>query len=206
MLNFIKKIFGMTNTKTCLPQSDEPEFLPNVVSDSVSVPVSDTAIKLHAKPTCSFCKCPEHNIAKCPEVLDEMAKIKAYCSEYSNQQNIPATAKWLDQFDEKILNRYVVSSNINNYMWSHCTVYYSNNIEGTKGKKKSIELIIGHDCVLPLHPEIKIQRLYKKKQLTPVIDCNYNNNSNDFSVGAIGAGIVIGTGIATGFAVVNMID
>lgn len=206
MFKYFKNLLGFTNNQNTYNSNSSLTPKNAVINYSDTSELDVQHIKPHTKPTCSFCKCPEHNITKCPEVLEEIGKIKAYCSEYANQQNIPGTTKWLEQFDEKILNRYVVSSNINNYMWSHCTVYYSNNIEGTKGKKRLIELIIGHDCVLPLHPEIKIKREYKKKQPVTNTHCHHNSNPNNFSVGAFGTGIVIGTGVATGFAMANMLD
>ncbi len=206
MLKYLKNLFGFTNNQNTHDSNHLHSAKISVVNNSDTSEVDVQHIKPHVKPTCSFCKCPDHNITKCPEVLGEIDRIKTYCSEYANQQNIPATIKWLEQFDEKVLNRYVVISNINNYMWSHCAVYYSNNIEGTKGKKKSIELIIGHDCVLPLHPEIKIKREYKKKQPVTNTHCHHNSNPNNFSVGAFGTGIVIGTGVATGFAMANILD
>jgi hypothetical protein len=186
MFQLIKYIFGITNSEDANNQVTEPE----------SRPIVDT----HAKPVCSFCKGGEHNITKCPEATNLITKIKTYCSEYANQQNIPATMKWLDQFDKKILDRYVTVSNINNYMWYHCSVYWTNNIEGLNGKNKLIQLIIGHDCVLPLHPEIRIKRVRKESKTIYV----YTKEKPDYSpASAFGAGLIMGTGIAAGAELIS---
>jgi len=106
-----------------------------------------------------FFKKNDHNIKKCESINNEIDKITEYCSNNENQTNIPKTREYLNSIDKIVLNRYVVKYNIKKYMYKNCSVYYDNNISSNKNiHAKNIELIIGYNCVLPLHPEIKIKR------------------------------------------------
>ena len=187
MFKLIKDIFGFASTDID-------------INITTNINTKKQVAKSQTPPTCSFCKCPDHKITKCPQITQGIAKIKTYCSSYSNQQNIPATIKWLEQLDEKILNRYVIAYNIDNYMWNNCSQYYMNNIEGKRKKYKLIELIIGYNCVLPLHPEIRIKRVYEEK-------VNWEKPKPDYSsASSFGTGIIMGTGIAAGMIIVNELN
>jgi hypothetical protein len=108
---------------------------------------------------CSFCKKNDHNIKKCELINNEIDKITDYCSNNENQTKIPKIREYLNSIDKFVLNRYVIKYNIKKYMYKNCSVYYDNNISSNKNiNTRNIELIIGYNCILPLHPEIKIKR------------------------------------------------
>lgn len=158
-------------------------------------------VHMHKKtPACSYCNGTTHNIIKCEQVNTQLEQIKTYCSETSHQTNVIGTTTWLKTFDNRVLARYIIIHNINSYMWNNCVVYYANNIEKISGKDKNIQLIIGYECVLPAHPEIRI----KKDQIKKHKDSNENNKKSydrfenshsSFGTNLIGASLILGTGI-----------
>lgn len=209
MFEFLKNLFIChTNNQ---PQTVHTEQTDSSVDNVNHVPfnsnnLEDINVHVHKKtPACSYCQSVEHNIIKCVQVKTQLDQIKTYCSDPTHQQNVIETTNWLKTFDNKILSRYIITHNINSYMWNNCSVYYTNNIDRTSGKDKNIQLIIGFECVLPAHPEIRIKREYKKFGSNND-KYNHDHNSKNYNLGLsggnlLGASLIMSTGIAAGYAI-----
>ncbi len=215
MFEFIKNIFICHTTNQ--PQTEQANSSVNSVNNVNNVNhvpfnsngLEDINVHVHKKtPACSYCQSVEHNIIKCVQVKTQLEKIKTYCSDPAHQQNVIETTNWLKNFDNRVLARYIITHNINSYMWNNCAVYYSNNIDRTSGKEKNIQLIIGFECVLPAHPEIRIKREQKSylKSYNKNRDYNQSKHHNSGLSGGnlLGASLIMSTGIAAGYAIAEL--
>ncbi len=207
MFEFIKNIFIChTTNQPQTVQTEQAHQTDSSVNNVNHVPfnsnnLEDINVHVHKKtPACSYCQSVEHNIIKCVQVKTQLDQIKTYCSDPAHQQNVIETTNWLKNFDNKVLARYIIVHNINSYMWNNCAVYYSNNIDRTSGKDKNIQLIIGFECVLPAHPEIRIKR-EQKSYIAHYKSYNQNHNSGLSGANIIGASLIMSTGIAAGYAI-----
>lgn len=204
MFEFLKKLFACKDTNC---QSVQPGSTVNYVP-VVSNNLEEVEVHIPRKtPSCSFCNATSHNIIKCEQVKAQLEEIKVYCSVPTHQANIIGTTTWLRTFDNRVLARYIITHNINSYMWNNCAIYYENNISRTSGKEKNIQLIIGYECVLPAHPEIRI----KKEQLKKLSALQnkkshdrFANKSGPSGGDIIGASLIMSTGIAAGYAIAEL--
>ena len=201
MFRFIANLFACENT---LNQSVHTD------SSISNVPVNSSnseEFELHMPrkiPACSYCSATSHNIIKCDQVKAQLEQIKTYCSNPAHQADVIGTTTWLKTFDNKVLARYIIINNINSYMWNNCAIYYANNINKTNGKDKNIQLIIGYECVLPAHPEIRIKRtqLVKNKKYNESNKYNQPQNYYDpYGTGLFEKALIMNAGIATGVAI-----
>jgi hypothetical protein len=121
---------------------------------------------------CAYCKNSDHNVRHCDQMNCELLNMTNFCT--SNQSNIPKVRKYLNTVDKRVINRYVQSKKLSNYMYQNCYEYFENNCKyGTK-LEKYIEVIIGYLCVLPLNPQIKNRRQPAvKKPTIPTVRNNY---------------------------------
>ena len=92
-------------------------------------------------------------------------------------------------------------------LFRSCAIYYENNINKTSGKERIIQLIIGYECVLPAHPEIRIKKTQLKK--LSVVEKTKSHDRFAHSSGVFGSGLmekafIMNTGIATGIAINNL--
>lgn len=148
-------------------------FIVKTVVEPVVEPVVEEKIIKEPKiKHCSFCNNTNHIISKCQIVNDAMYDIT---NKLKNNNDIVSARKYLQNINKILLKRYISVNSINKYMYRNCSIYYDNNI--SKLKDKDIELIIGYLCVLPFHPEIKIQREYKSNKVSNKVCNNEQNNS-----------------------------
>lgn len=153
---------------------------------------------------CKYCRQIDHNISKCELIEIEISKIPQYCS--VNINDIPNVRDYLTQTNKIVLERYVTKSNLLNYMRHNCSVYYDNNIYNAKNSHlKNVELVIGYLCVLPFHPEIKIQRQYKhrinKHKVIEAYPYPKQNNQRSFGITGFTPCVEMGVGgVGIGFA------
>ncbi len=212
MFEFIKNIFIChTTNQPQTVQTEQAHQTDSSVNNVNHVPfnsnnLEDINVHVHKKtPACSYCQSVEHNIIKCVQVKTQLDQIKTYCSNPAHQQNVIETTNWLKQFDNRVLARYIIVHNINSYMWNNCAVYYSNNIDRTSGKEKNIQLIIGFECVLPAHPEIRIKREQKSYLKSYNQSQNQSKHNSGLSGGdLLGASLIMSTGIAAGYAIAEL--
>jgi hypothetical protein len=164
-MNYIMKLFFKSNNSKNveLAQVEEMNDVINVLE------TNEPNIKIKKIKKCSFCKQTNHNVRNCEQLNEKFEEITNHFKNYENKTNIPSAKEFLILFDKFILNKYIKKYNINNFMYYNCSIYYDNNINN---KNKTIELIIGYLCVLPLHPEIKIKRVKKEKKQTTIIILN----------------------------------
>jgi hypothetical protein len=146
---------------------------------------------------CSYCKGAGHNVKTCVSMNAQMDAITSYFSKYKNRMDIDGSKAHLLTIDKKVINRYLEKHNIRNYMYSMCSVYYDNNIRGTKRGDLNVKLMIGYLCVLPLHPEIIIKRVPPHSIYCNNMSCNdkshdkyrHRSDENVFSVRIINSGM-----------------
>lgn len=203
MFKFLANLFNCKDTNS---QSKQPDLIVNHVPFE---PESSEASEVHVHkktPACSYCNGTTHNIIKCEQVKAQLEQIKTYCTDPAHQANVIGTTDWLKTFDNRVLARYIITHNINSYMWNNCAVYYANNIDKTSGKDKNIQLIIGYECVLPAHPEIRIRKNQIKKYKPESHKKSYDRfeNSNKSDINFLRTGLIMGTGIAAGIAIAEL--
>lgn len=158
------------------------ENITNIKNDDDEINI---ILKQKKEKCCSFCGENNHNISKCEKINNELNKITDYCSHYENQTNIPKTRDFLEKINNIVINRYVIKHKIKSYMYYKCSQYYDNSVNN------NIDLIIGYLCVLPLHPEIKIQRT-KKQKIHEKQNIQDNNLGVGFVVGPNGINVGLG--------------
>jgi len=195
-----------TNIFKCKDNNGQTIHTDSSVPYEQSNSMEEITVKIPKKiPACSYCSATTHNIIKCEQVKAQLEQIKTYCSDPAHQANVIGTTTWLKTFDNKVLARYIITHNIGSYMWNNCAIYYANNIEKTSGKDKNIQLIIGYECVLPAHPEIRIKKeqLKKIKYESKYESNNYHHHKNSgvFGSGMMEKAIIMNAGIATGIAI-----
>lgn len=162
MIKFFKKIFGLEeqiSNNRVQDVNNEVIYLEQNEVEEEQYP----KLILKKPPACSYCQSLEHNIKTCVEMNQQLDSIKTYCIESLNSQNVIKLTTYLNTYNEKVLQRYINIKKIDSYMFNNCVEYYNGNISELKGKDKYIQLIIGYEHILPLHPEIRIKRVYKKR-------------------------------------------
>ncbi len=208
MFDFIKRLFNLKNTGNVSASNKDEINEFNTSINNLKYNEEEILEAAHIipkkAPACSHCKSIQHNIKTCPQMNESINAIKTYCNNFLvNQNNLTvfSVSNYLNTWDENILKRYVNVKQINSFMFTNCVEYYNGNIDGLVGKDRYIQLIIGYECVLPLHPEIRIKRTYKKQNYGKShchtnsshlnTNSNYNNNLN-FGLNNYSTGFVTG--------------
>lgn len=176
-MNYLRRLFGL---KQKVVNENEDIHFDDIIDD-VIIEKKTSVVK-----RCSYCRNETHKINNCQLVNDMMSEIT---SRVTNNKDIPSVRDYLRGIDKKIILRYVSKRGLRRYMYQNCSVYYDSHI--SKSRESEIELIIGYLCVLPYHPEILIERKYKKSIKESYDDGKRNKNDNFIfmSVGSNGLGL-----------------